>query len=189
MVKVLIVYASDYGSTKKMAEAVAAGVEKVDGAEPQVIAAEEATTEDVAACDALVLGSPVHMGCMDWRLKRFIDQACSPHWMHDSLIGRVGAVFVSGSGYGNSGGGCELTMLSMLNNLVELGLFIVPLPKNTPGYPKGGLQWGPYGRAHGEALEPIEGGVPQERIEAAKHHGANIARLAKLVQGQGILNP
>ena len=32
MTNVLIVYATDWGSTQKMAEAVAAGVETVDGA-------------------------------------------------------------------------------------------------------------------------------------------------------------
>ena len=187
MAKVMIVYATDYGSTKKMAEKVAQGVESVPGAEALVRTAEEATAEEVLSADALVLGSPVHMGSVDWRVKRFIDQVCSGLWMGDKAVGRVGAVFVSGSGFGNAGGGCELAMLAMLNNLVELGLIIVPLPKNTQGYPKGGLQWGPYGRSMTEALEPIEGGVPEERIEAAFFHGANVARVAEAVKGKELL--
>ena len=183
MVNVLIVYASDWGSTKKMAETVAAGVETVEGAEATVKTAEEATADDVAASDALILGSPVHMGSMDWRVKRFIDHACSQLWMADKIVGKVGAVFVSGGGYGSAGGGCELAMLSMMNNLAELGLLLVPLPKNTPGYPKGGLQWGPYGRSMTEDLQPFDGGVPDERIKAARHHGANVARVAAAVKG------
>jgi NAD(P)H dehydrogenase (quinone) len=184
MANVLIVFASDWGSTKKMAEAVAEGVATVEGAKATVKKAEDAKAEDVVAADALILGSPVHMGSMDWRVKRFIDQACSGLWMQDKIIGKVGAVFASGGGYGSAGGGCELTMMAMMNNLAELGLLLVPLPKNTPGYPKGGLQWGPYGRSMTEDLKPFEGGVPDERIEAARHHGANVARVAAVIKGK-----
>jgi NAD(P)H dehydrogenase (quinone) len=184
MADILIVYATDWGSTKKMAEAVAAGVASVDGAKAIVKTAEEATTDDVMAADALILGSPVHMGCMDWRVKKFIDTVCGGLWMGNKIIGKVGAVFVSGSGFGNAGGGCELAMLAMMNNLAELGLLLVPLPKNTPGYPKGGLQWGPYGRSMTEDLKPIQGGVPDDRTEAARHHGANVARVAAAIKGK-----
>jgi len=187
MAKVMIVYASDYGSTKKMAEKVAQGVESVPGAEALVRTAEEATAEEVISSDALILGSPVHMGSMDRRVKGFIDRVCGGLWMEDKLVGRVGAVFASGGGFGNAGCGCELTMLSMLNNLAELGMLIVPLPKNTSGFPKGGLQWGPYGRSLTETGEPMEGGVPEERIETAFFHGANVARVAEAVKGRELL--
>jgi NAD(P)H dehydrogenase (quinone) len=186
MANVLIVFATDWGSTKKMAEAVAAGVATVAGSQATVKPAEEAKPEDVEAADALILGSPVHMGSMDWRVKRFIDKVCSGLWMGNKIVGKVGAVFVSGGGFGNAGGGCELAMLSMMNNLAELGLLLVPLPKNTPGYPKGGLHWGPYGRSMTEDLKPIDGGVPDDRIEAALHHGANVARIASSVKGKAL---
>ena len=93
-----MVYATDWGSTKKMAAAVAAGVATVEGNQATMKTAEEATAEDVAAADALILGSPVHMGSMDWRVKRFIDQVCSELWMGDKIVGKGGAVFVTGGG-------------------------------------------------------------------------------------------
>ncbi|MEW5912117.1 MAG: flavodoxin domain-containing protein [Thermodesulfobacteriota bacterium] len=187
MAKVLIVYASDYGSTKKMAETLAEGVKSVQGCQAVLKTAEEATAEDVTGADALVLGSPVHMGSMHWKMKKFIDTVCGGLWMGDRINGKVGGVFACGSGYGSAGGGCELTMLAMLNNLAELGLILVPLPKNSPGYVKGGLQWGPYGRAHNEDLSPIEGGLPQERAVACHQHGMNIARVAAALAGQKLL--
>jgi len=52
MANVLIVYATDWGSTKKMAEAVAAGVATVDGAEATLKTAEEATGDEVMVADA-----------------------------------------------------------------------------------------------------------------------------------------
>lgn len=188
MAQVLIVYATDYGNTKKMAETVAAGAREVAGTEVLVVTAEEATSEQVIACDALVLGSPVHMACMDWRMKKFIDTICGKLWMEDKMVGRVGAVFVTGGGFGNAGMGCETTMIAMLNNLAELGLIIISLPKSTPGFAKGGLQWGPYGRSMTEELTPIEGGVPEERLEAAKQHGMYIARAAAALKGAGIFD-
>lgn len=184
MTSVLIVYATDWGSTKKMAEAIAEGAKSVHQTKVLVKPAEETTSEDVLSSDALVLGSPVHMGSADWRVKQFIDKVCSKLWMKDLLIGKVGAVFTSGGGFGNAGGGCEITMLGLLNNLVELGLLIVPLPKNTPGYAKGGLQWGPYGRSMGENMEQT--GLSDDKTEAAKHHGVHIARAAALLKNQKI---
>lgn len=182
MTQVLIVYASDYGGTKKMAEAVAEGVRSVSDCTAVLKEAEQASSEDLLASDALVLGSPVHMGAPDWRVKKFIDTVCSGAWMKDRVVGKVGAVFACGSGYGGAGGGCELTMLAMLNNIAELGLIIVPLPKSTPGYKIAGLQWGPYARAHDIDLNPV--GVSDEQVEASRHHGANIARTATLLKGR-----
>ncbi|HUV30285.1 MAG TPA: flavodoxin domain-containing protein [Acidobacteriota bacterium] len=176
MTRVLIVYWSDYGNTKKMAEAAAKGVGTIADAEAVIKTTEEATAIDVTAADALVIGSPTHMGSMDWHVKKFIDEVCGGLWMKDALSGRVGGVFATGSGYGSAGGGCEMAMLSMISNLAELGLVVVPLPKHTPGYPQGGLQWGPYGRSAGPNLEQKE--LAEEPLVAARHHGANIARLA-----------
>lgn len=181
MVKVLIVYASDHGSTEKMANAVADGVKLVPDSMAELKKAEDAKMDDLVSCDALVIGTPVHMGSVDWRVKKFIDTVCSGAWMQDKIVGKVGAVFASGGGYGNCGGGCELTMLALLNNLAELGLVIVPLPKSTPGYPVAGLQWGPYGRAHAEDGSPK--GLSDEQLVSSNHHGKHVARVAKALKG------
>ena len=180
MAKVLVIYATDYGNTKKMADAIVEGAKSVKGTEVQIKQAEEVNKEDLLANDAIIVGTPVHMGSPDWRIKKFIDTVCSGLWMKDKLIGKVGGVFASGSGFGSGGGGCELTMLALLNNFVELGLVIVPLPKNTPGYAFGGLQWGPYARSAGLNMEQT--GISNESLEVVFHHGANIARVAAALQ-------
>ncbi|MFH0881228.1 MAG: flavodoxin domain-containing protein [Lentisphaerota bacterium] len=184
MTSVLIVYAGDWGSTKKMAEAIAEGVNSVKDSKAIIKTAEVVADQDMISADGIMVGTPVHMGSMDWRVKTFIDKVCGGLWMKDALVGKVGGVFATGSGYGNAGGGAELTLLSLLNNFAELGLLIVPLPKNTPGYFKGGLQWGPYGRSMGEKMEQT--GLPEERLEAAKNHGANVARAAAALKGNKI---
>lgn len=182
MAKILIVYATDYGNTEKMALALQQGVAAVKGVTSSLKKTDGVTSEDFLTHDAFVFGSPVHMGSPDWRIKKVIDEICSKLWMKDLLIGKVGAVFVSGGGFGGAGGGAELTMLAMFNNFAELGLLMIPLPKNTPGFKAGGLQWGPYGRSLGPNMEQI--GVQPEGLEAAKHHGMNIAHVTLTVAGK-----
>jgi NAD(P)H dehydrogenase (quinone) len=62
MANVLIVYATDWGSTKKMAEAVAAGVASVTGSQATMKTAEETTAEDVAALPSRKRPSLLHSG-------------------------------------------------------------------------------------------------------------------------------
>ncbi len=176
MATILVLYASDYGNTEKMAQAAVAGIESVAGAKAVLKKAEEITAEDLINAAGVLVGTPVHMGSMDWRVKKMIDTVCSGLWMQDKLNGKVAGVFVSGSGYGNAGSGAELTFLSVLNNFAELGMIIVPLPKNTEGYQKGGLQWGPYGRSADEAMNAV--GVNDDALIVTRHHGAHIARVA-----------
>lgn len=186
MTKVLVVYATDFGNTKKMAESVAEGAKSAPGTQVTIRTAEETKDEDFLSSDGIIIGSPVHMGSPDWRIKKMIDTVCSRLWMKDKLVGKVGGVFTTGGGFGSAGGGCEITMLAMLNNLAELGIIIVPLPKNTPGYNVGGLQWGPYTRSQGVNMEQT--GVSKEGLVAAFHHGANIARLASMVNAESVFN-
>ena len=184
MTKILIVYATSYGNTKAMAESTAAGARSVNGTQVDIKDAESATNEDVLACDAMIVGSPVHMGSPDWRVKKFIDTICSKLWMKDALNGRVAGVFVSGGGFGNAGGGCELTMLALLNNFAELGMIMIPFPKNTPGYRMGGLQWGPYGRSMDVDMKTST--LHPDALEATFHHGANIARATQVLNKNSI---
>jgi len=176
MSKILVIYASDYGSTEKMANAAAEGVASVAGSESVLRKAEEVTAEDFITSDGVLLGTPVHMGSMDWRVKKMIDTVCSGLWMQDKLNGKVVGVFASGSGYGNGGGGAELTFLSVLNNFAELGMLIVPLPKNTENYNKGGLQWGVYGRSADENLN--NNGVSDEVLALSRQHAIHVTRAA-----------
>lgn len=181
MVKVLVIYATDYGSTRKMAEAIAAGAESVAEVKTVLLQAEDVKSDDMLSSDAVIVGTPTHMGSPDWRIKQFIDQVCGPLWMKDALVGKVGAVFATSGGFGSTGGGSELAMLALLGNFAELGMVIIPLPKNTPGYAKAGLHWGPCARTNSETLEPI--GVSDDKLEAARHHGAHVARAAIALKG------
>ena len=184
MAKILIVYTTSIGNTKKMAEAVADGAKSV---ETSVIlkSSDEATIEDVKTCDALILGSPIRHRTADARIKKFIEDTLERLWLTDEAIGKVGGVFTVGGGYGNMGAGCELAQLGMLGAMAACGMVLVTLPKTTPGFQVAGMHWGPNGRSGDEVMKPI--GISEEMLEAGYHHGANIARVTKELAGKELM--
>ena len=188
MSRMLVCYSTGTGTTEVFARAVAEGAASVDGTEVTLKIAADTMPEDVAGADGIILGSPVHMGSVDWQMKKVIDGPFAMMWIQNGLVGRVGAVFASGSGLGHVGAGAELAMLALLANLAELGMIIVPFPKNTPGFHTNGLHWGPAAiTGEGEDGRPL--GVPDEQLVAARHHGMNVARVTAAIAGECLLNP
>ena len=172
MPKVLIAYASDHGTTRLVAQAIAAGASELEGCRADARDVELLDADDLRQVDALVLGSPVHMGSCHWAMKQFIDRLLGPVWPLGLLEGRVGALFATGAGRGGGGAGAELNMLSMLAVLAELGLIFVPLPRSVTGFDDAGLHWGPYYRT---ALLDGRPALEAEDMGTAREHGRHIA--------------
>jgi len=174
--QVLIAYHSDYGNTKKMAEAIAAGM-RVGHANITIdlCSTEDTSLEHLQNADVIVFGTPVHMGSMAWQMKQLIDRAAKL-WMEGALEGKVGGVFATGGGFGGAGGGVEQTMITLYSNFLEHGMIIVGFPKSLPGYADGGLQWGPYGRSGNH--EGMPDAVSDGALSAARSYGAHLAEAA-----------
>lgn len=81
MAKIVIVYHSGYGHTKKVAEAVASS----SGAALLAIDAEgnlpDGGWDQLAAADMIVFGSPTYMGGASWQFKKFADASSKPWFM------------------------------------------------------------------------------------------------------------
>ena len=94
MSKIVIVYHSGYGHTKKVAEAVAEGA----GGALLAIDAEgnlpEGGWEQLAAADAIVFGSPTYMGGPSWQFKKFAD-ASSKQWFTLAWKDKLAAGFTN----------------------------------------------------------------------------------------------
>lgn len=78
--KLLVVYHSQSGSTRRMAEAVRAGAQhpEIATVETRLVDALEATADDVLSADALLLGTPENFGYMSGALKYFLDRIYYP---------------------------------------------------------------------------------------------------------------
>ncbi len=116
MGKILVLYDSASGNTKKMSHYVAEGAKEVPSMEVRIRSVDEAGPDDLLWCDGLAVGSPTNMGILSWKMKRFWDEVAGPLW--GQLDGKIGCAFSSEGGWG---GGAELTCLSLLLVLMNFG--------------------------------------------------------------------
>ena len=74
MVTILVVYHSQTGRTKKMAEAVARGSNSIENVETTLKEARETSLDDLLGCNGLALGSPEYFGYMSGAIKDLFDR-------------------------------------------------------------------------------------------------------------------
>jgi NAD(P)H dehydrogenase (quinone) len=194
MSRVLVLYYSSYGHIETMAYAVADGARSAgatvdvmrvpETAPPEVVKSAHfkldqrapiAAINQLAAYDAIVIGTPTRFGRIPAQMAAFLDQA-GGLWMSGALVGKVGGVFSSTA---TQHGGQETTIFSVITNLLHFGMMIVGLPYSHQGQMTldeivGGS---PYGAT------TIAGGQGQRQpsaieLEGARHQGRIIAQTA-----------
>lgn len=199
MSKVLVLYYSTYGHIETMANAVAEGaraagatvdIKRVPETVPEDIAranhfkvdqsAPVASVEDLEHYDAIILGAPTRFGRMPSQMAAFLDRA-GGLWARGALNGKVGAVFTSTA---TQHGGQEVTLFSMITNLLHFGMVIVGLPYSFQGQMSideivGGS---PYGAT------TIAGGQGQRQpsaieLDGARYQGQKVAETANKLFG------
>lgn len=148
MSKVLVLYYSTYGHIETMAQAVAEGaraagaqvdVKRVPETVPAEIAksahfkldqaAPVATVVELEGYDAIIVGAPTRYGRMPSQMAAFLDQT-GGLWARGALNGKVGGAFTSTA---TQHGGQEVTLFSIITNLMHFGMVIVGLPYSFQG--------------------------------------------------------
>ena len=87
--QVLVLYFSKGGNTRKLAEAIAKGVEEVAGVSAVLKKTDEVTDKDFIGSEGIIAGSPVYFGVMAAELKKVFDQFVG---VRKKMEGKVGAV-------------------------------------------------------------------------------------------------
>lgn len=100
MTRILIVYHSQAGHTKQMAQAVFEGAKAIADVEVNLKTAAEATLEDLLACDGLAVGTPENFGYMSGMIKDFFDRTYTG--AQGKVFRRPFVIFISA---GNDGTG------------------------------------------------------------------------------------
>jgi NAD(P)H dehydrogenase (quinone) len=118
MPKILIIYYSKTGNTKKMAEFVSQGVTNEKGVDVEVKSVNEVNVDELLKVDGIIIGSPTYYGTMSWEIKKLFDDSVK---FHGGLDGKVGAAFSSS---GNIGGGNESTIMDINKCLLIHGMII-----------------------------------------------------------------
>jgi len=199
MPKVLVLYYSAYGHIEKMAEAVAEGaretgatvdIKRVPELVPPEIAAKShfkldqkapvAKIEDLVDYDAIIVGTGTRFGRMSSQMANFLDQA-GGLWAKGALNGKVGGAFTSSA---TQHGGQEMTLFSIITNLLHFGLVIVGLDYGFAGQMTntevtGGSPYGATTIANGDgSRQPSD-----NELAGAKYQGRKIAEVAAKLHG------
>ena len=194
---ILVLYYSRHGSTRKLAELIAQGIESVPGVDarlrtvPAVSTVTEAVEpeipasgapyverEDLAECAGLALGSPTRFGNMAAGLKYFLDGTAA-EWLAGTLAGKPAVVFTS---TGSMHGGQESTLLSMMIPLLHHGMMVMGLPYTHPELMTTSSGGSPYGATHWSGLDgnrPVTDDEKQMAVALGKRLASTVAALQK----------
>ncbi len=154
--KVLVLYYSKGGNTKKLAQAVLTGLDTVDGIQGVLRDTETVTREDLVEAKGIIAGSPVYFGSMAAPLKQVFDQFVS---IRRKMEGKIGAAFTTS---GDATGGKETTMMGILQAFLIYGMVITGDPLAATGH---------YGTA-------CVGAPDEKSIENAEKLGKRVGELA-----------
>ena len=100
MVKIVTLYHSGYGHTKRMAESVAEGIATIANVDGQILAIDADGNlpadafETLKSADAILFGSPTYMGSVSWQFKKFAD-ASSKAWFTMDWKDKIAAGFTN----------------------------------------------------------------------------------------------
>lgn len=199
MSKVLVLYYSTYGHIETMAQAVAEGarstgatvdVKRVPETVPEDIAkkahfkvdqaAPVATVNELPDYDAIIVGCPTRYGRMVSQMASFLDQT-GGLWASGALNGKVGGAFTSTA---TQHGGQEVTLFSIITNLMHFGMTIVGLPYSYQGQMTldeivGGSPYGATTIAGGQGQRQPS----QIELDGARFQGKLIAETANKIFG------
>ncbi|HET8871459.1 MAG TPA: flavodoxin family protein [Aquabacterium sp.] len=176
--KIVVVYFSGYGHTKRMAETVAQGA----GGELLAIDAEgnlpEGGWDTLAAADAIVMGAPTYMGNVPWQFKKFADASSKP-WFQQLWKDKIAAGFTNSA----SMNGDKLSTLhylftlAMQHSMIWVGTGM--LPSNAKSSTRNDLNY-VASSSGAMATTPSDAGVDEMLpgdLETARQFGARVAEL------------
>jgi NAD(P)H dehydrogenase (quinone) len=143
-------------------------------------AAPIATISELEGYDAIIVGTGTRFGRVSSQMAAFLDQA-GGLWARGALNGKVGAAF---SASATQHGGQEMTLMSIITNLLHFGMTIVGLPYSHAGQMSvdeivGGTPYGATTVAGGDgSRQPTS-----IDLDGARHQGELVAMTATKLFG------
>ena len=130
-VSIAVIYHSNYGHTKRVAEAIVMGAhQQLPEAQAKAVDVHDVDWDFLDQADLLVFGSAVYMGSVTAEFKTFMDET-SKRWYHRKWEGKWAAAFA------NSGGlsGDKLAVLQQISlYAMQHGMNWIGLPLMPTGH-------------------------------------------------------
>lgn len=182
---VTIIYDSGYGHTKKQAEAVAEGIQRVPDVEARLIAVadEDIPWDTLAASDAIIFGSPTYNGTISARLKQFMEDSTRPAWMPQAWRNKIAAGFSnSGAQHGDKLNSLvTMVLFAAQHGMIWVGLDLFPgKAADQPNRLGGWLG----AMAQSDDVSPELSPVASD-LQTAAHLGQRVAEVAKQFKANG----
>ena len=114
--KVSILYHSESGNTRKVAELISRGVSSQPNIEVRSMSIDNVDNEFLDESVAVLFGCPTYAGSFSYQMKRFLDNV--PKTL---LSGKFGGVFATEN---YLGGGADVSLLSMVGHLLVKGMLV-----------------------------------------------------------------
>ena len=197
MQEILVLYYSQHGAVKQLAQLIARGVESVPGCQARLRTVPKVSTvceaiapaipdagapyvepADLVECVGLALGSPTRFGNMAAAMKYFLDGSTGL-WLNGALAGKPACVFTSSS---SQHGGQESTLLSMMLPLLHHGMLLVGLPYSEPALSATQTGGTPYGVSH-VAGPNNDRPISDDERKLAIAQGKRLAEVALKLRG------
>lgn len=124
--KILIIYDSREGMTKKVADVVADGARRVSRVTVELKTADAVTPQDALAADGYAFGSPSHFGIMSGKILTALTDLYSAR---DRMVGKPVVAFTTGAGDQTAAlQNIERILQVFKTELVEPGLAVETVP-------------------------------------------------------------
>lgn len=181
MTSVVIVYHSQEGHTKAIAQSIARGAARIDGATVDVLSVDDVPAyesdpahpswETLGSADAIVFGSPTFMGTVSAAFKAFMD-ATGSLWFERGWMDKVAAGFTVGGGLS---GDKQSTLQAMSTFACQHGMVWVSMGVGVgeEGIDRLGSSIGMMAQA-GDG--PADKTPPKEDHETAERFGERVAK-------------
>jgi NAD(P)H dehydrogenase (quinone) len=125
--RIVVVYFSGYGHTRKIAEAVASGAEALLLPVNDLGNLPEGGWDELAAADAIIFGSPTYIGNVAWQFKKFVDES-SKVWATQGWKDKLAAGFTNSAGMNGDKGSTihVLFTMSQQHGMLWVGMGMMP---------------------------------------------------------------
>lgn len=112
--KISVIYHSESGNTKQVAESMAAAVQEIK-IESKAMSIENIDEDFVNQSSAIIFGCPTYCGSFSWQMKKFLDTTSV------KLNGKLGGVFATEN---YLGGGADIAELSLVGCLLVRSMLV-----------------------------------------------------------------
>jgi NAD(P)H dehydrogenase (quinone) len=115
--KISVIYHSETGNTKRIAELIVEGANRSSLINAKAMSINEVDHSFLLDSKAVLIGSPTYTGGYSWQMKKWLDTK----YTKGQLKGKLASVFSTANSFGE---GAEVAEIGLISNLLLKGLLI-----------------------------------------------------------------